>query len=101
MAQFIAATGGGVRDVRVGDEGSGWMPPEVHAETVLKATCFSCVYFTDEDDQPYWRSVGIRTLHYSPPRRSSGFGPDEPDLPLFLPSVLVSRARCSRMTSRS
>ncbi|MFJ3946208.1 bifunctional GNAT family N-acetyltransferase/NUDIX hydrolase [Streptomyces griseoaurantiacus] len=33
-------------------ERSGWMPPEVYAETVLKATCFACVYFTDEDDRP-------------------------------------------------
>ncbi|MGW0770825.1 GNAT family N-acetyltransferase [Streptomyces sp. NPDC002676] len=33
-------------------EGPGWMSPEEYAETVLKATCFACVYFTDEDDRP-------------------------------------------------
>ncbi|MFE7709231.1 GNAT family N-acetyltransferase [Streptomyces sp. NPDC057486] len=33
-------------------EDPGWMPPELYAETVLKATCFACVYFTDEDDRP-------------------------------------------------
>ncbi|MCQ6555729.1 GNAT family N-acetyltransferase [Streptomyces sp. C10-9-1] len=32
--------------------GSGWMPPERYAETVLKATAFACVYYTDEDDRP-------------------------------------------------
>ena len=40
------------RGQRDDGEGPGWMPPEVYAETVLKATCFACVYFTDEDDQP-------------------------------------------------
>ncbi|MCE3032306.1 GNAT family N-acetyltransferase [Streptomyces sp. CMSTAAHL-2] len=30
----------------------GWMPPEQYAETVPKATCFACLYFTDEDDRP-------------------------------------------------
>ncbi|MEU1788100.1 NUDIX hydrolase [Streptomyces sparsogenes] len=29
-----------------------WMPPEEYAETVLKATAFACVYFTDEEDRP-------------------------------------------------
>ncbi|RNG37384.1 GNAT family N-acetyltransferase [Streptomyces botrytidirepellens] len=29
-----------------------WLPPEQYAETVLKATAFACVYFTDEDGQP-------------------------------------------------
>ncbi|MFB9348792.1 GNAT family N-acetyltransferase [Streptomyces heliomycini] len=29
-----------------------WMPPEQYAETVPKATCFACSYFTDEDDRP-------------------------------------------------
>ncbi|MEU9776857.1 GNAT family N-acetyltransferase [Streptomyces sp. NPDC047968] len=32
--------------------GSGWLPPERYAETVLKATAFACVYYTDEDDRP-------------------------------------------------
>ncbi|MFF3195552.1 GNAT family N-acetyltransferase [Streptomyces misionensis] len=32
--------------------GPGWMPPEQYAETVPKATCFACLYFTDEDDRP-------------------------------------------------
>ncbi|MGW6202316.1 GNAT family N-acetyltransferase [Streptomyces sp. NPDC055089] len=27
----------------------GWLPPEQHAETVLKATTWACVLFTDED----------------------------------------------------
>ncbi|MEV7864254.1 GNAT family N-acetyltransferase [Streptomyces hirsutus] len=31
---------------------SAWMPLEQYAETVPKATCFACVYFTDEDDRP-------------------------------------------------
>ncbi|WP_016907644.1 NUDIX domain-containing protein [Streptomyces xiaopingdaonensis] len=31
---------------------AGWLPPEQYAETVLKATAFACVYFTDEDDRP-------------------------------------------------
>ncbi|MFF0465284.1 GNAT family N-acetyltransferase [Streptomyces mexicanus] len=43
------ATGPGRRN---GGEGSGWMPTEVYAETVQKATCCACVYFTDEDDRP-------------------------------------------------
>ncbi|MBC2867013.1 GNAT family N-acetyltransferase [Streptomyces mexicanus] len=43
------ATGPGLRD---GSEGSGRMPTEVYAETVPKATCFACVYFTDEEDRP-------------------------------------------------
>lgn len=30
----------------------GWLPPEQYAETVLKATAFACLYFTDEDDRP-------------------------------------------------
>nr|WP_246619356.1 NUDIX hydrolase [Streptomyces corallincola] len=29
-----------------------WLPPEQYAETVLKATAFACVYFTDEEDRP-------------------------------------------------
>jgi 8-oxo-dGTP pyrophosphatase MutT (NUDIX family)/GNAT superfamily N-acetyltransferase len=29
-----------------------WLPPEQYAETVLKATAFACVYFTDEDGRP-------------------------------------------------
>jgi 8-oxo-dGTP pyrophosphatase MutT (NUDIX family)/GNAT superfamily N-acetyltransferase len=29
-----------------------WLPPEQYAETVLKATAFACLYFTDEDDRP-------------------------------------------------
>ncbi|MBV9023603.1 MAG: GNAT family N-acetyltransferase [Streptomycetaceae bacterium] len=33
-------------------DGPGWMPPEQYAGTVLKATCFACLYFTDEDDRP-------------------------------------------------
>ncbi|AOT62370.1 MULTISPECIES: NUDIX domain-containing protein [Streptomyces] len=35
-------------------EGGGrvWLPPEKYAETVLKATAFACVYFTDEADRP-------------------------------------------------
>ncbi|MGW7053472.1 bifunctional GNAT family N-acetyltransferase/NUDIX hydrolase [Streptomyces sp. NPDC054887] len=32
--------------------GTGWLPPEQYAETVLKATAFACLYFTDEDDRP-------------------------------------------------
>ena len=36
----------------IAGENPGWMPPEEYAETVLKATCFACVYFTDEDDRP-------------------------------------------------
>lgn len=30
----------------------GWLPPEEYAETVLKATAFACLYFTDEEDRP-------------------------------------------------
>ncbi|MEV0580853.1 MULTISPECIES: NUDIX hydrolase [unclassified Streptomyces] len=29
-----------------------WLPPEEYAETVLKATAFACLYFTDEQDRP-------------------------------------------------
>ncbi|GAB2442590.1 GNAT family N-acetyltransferase [Streptomyces incanus] len=29
-----------------------WLPPEQYAETVLKATAFACLYFTDEEDRP-------------------------------------------------
>ncbi|MEU1365027.1 GNAT family N-acetyltransferase [Streptomyces sp. NPDC005803] len=38
-----------------------WLPPEQYAETVLKATAWACVLFTDEDD-------GLLQLHsvYSP-----------------------------------
>ncbi|MET9778821.1 GNAT family N-acetyltransferase [Streptomyces sp. NPDC006367] len=43
------AAGRGLRD---GGERSGWLPPEVYAEMVPKATCFACLYFTDEDDRP-------------------------------------------------
>ncbi|WUS95313.1 NUDIX hydrolase [Streptomyces sp. NBC_00708] len=32
--------------------GPGWLPPELYAETVLKATASACVYFTDEEDRP-------------------------------------------------
>ncbi|MFE4054803.1 NUDIX domain-containing protein [Streptomyces sp. NPDC059096] len=32
--------------------GTGWLPPEQYAETVLKATAFACVYVTDESDRP-------------------------------------------------
>ncbi|MFG3156820.1 GNAT family N-acetyltransferase [Streptomyces sp. NPDC048219] len=46
------AVGRGLPEGGEGGEGSGWMPPEVYAETVLKATCFACLYFTDEDDRP-------------------------------------------------
>ncbi|MFF5157872.1 GNAT family N-acetyltransferase [Streptomyces sp. NPDC000348] len=38
-----------------------WMPPEQYAETVPKATCFACLYFTDEDDRP----LQLRSV-YSP-----------------------------------
>ncbi|MEU0786487.1 GNAT family N-acetyltransferase [Streptomyces sp. NPDC006173] len=31
---------------------SAWMPPEQYAETVLKATAFACVHFTDRDGRP-------------------------------------------------
>ncbi|MBB4795383.1 8-oxo-dGTP pyrophosphatase MutT (NUDIX family) [Streptomyces nodosus] len=41
--------------------GRGWLPPEEYAETVLKATAFACVYFTDEDDRP----LQLRSV-YSP-----------------------------------
>ncbi|TWV56350.1 GNAT family N-acetyltransferase [Streptomyces misionensis] len=41
--------------------GPGWMPPERYAETVPKATCFACLYFTDEDDRP----LQLRSV-YSP-----------------------------------
>ncbi|SFY48353.1 GNAT family N-acetyltransferase [Streptomyces sp. F-1] len=41
--------------------GPGWMPPEQYAETVPKATCFACLYFTDEDDRP----LQLRSV-YSP-----------------------------------
>ncbi|MFD4790012.1 GNAT family N-acetyltransferase [Streptomyces sp. NPDC058459] len=36
------------------DEGSGkvWLPPEQYAETVMKATGFACVLFTDLHDRP-------------------------------------------------
>ncbi|MET7900507.1 NUDIX hydrolase [Streptomyces sp. NPDC005355] len=34
------------------ESGLTWMPPEQYAETVPKATCFACIYFTDEDDRP-------------------------------------------------
>lgn len=30
----------------------GWLPPEEYAATLQKATCFACVYLTDEDDRP-------------------------------------------------
>lgn len=35
-------------------QGSGatWLPPEQYAETVMKATGFACVFFTDEYDRP-------------------------------------------------
>ncbi|MFC4326481.1 GNAT family N-acetyltransferase [Streptomyces andamanensis] len=42
------ATGGGTR----GGGDPGRMPLEIYAGTVLKATCFACVYFIDEDDRP-------------------------------------------------
>ncbi|WP_018546589.1 NUDIX domain-containing protein [Streptomyces sp. LaPpAH-108] len=29
-----------------------WLPPEEYAETVMKATGFACVFFTDEHDRP-------------------------------------------------
>lgn len=49
-------------------EGSGrsasptWLPPEQYAETVLKATAFACLLFTDEHDNPLQlRAVYSRT----------------------------------------
>lgn len=39
-----------------------WMPPEEYAETVLKATAFACLLFTDEHDHPLQlRAVYSRT----------------------------------------
>lgn len=32
--------------------GPAWLPPEQYAETVLKATAFACLFFTDEHDNP-------------------------------------------------
>lgn len=32
--------------------GPAWVPPEQYAETVLKATAFACVHFTDQDGRP-------------------------------------------------
>ncbi|MHC5705566.1 NUDIX hydrolase [Streptomyces sp. PKU-MA01144] len=29
-----------------------WLPPEQYAETLMKATAFACLFFTDEDDRP-------------------------------------------------
>lgn len=29
-----------------------WLPPEQYAETLMKATGFACLFFTDEDDNP-------------------------------------------------
>ncbi|MFD7014000.1 NUDIX domain-containing protein [Streptomyces sp. NPDC059928] len=29
-----------------------WLPPEQYAETLMKATAFACVFFTDEADRP-------------------------------------------------
>ncbi|MEU6331549.1 NUDIX hydrolase [Streptomyces sp. NPDC047049] len=29
-----------------------WLPPEQYIATVMKATAFACVHFTDEDDRP-------------------------------------------------
>ncbi|SDE02575.1 GNAT family N-acetyltransferase [Streptomyces prasinopilosus] len=43
------------------ESGPAWLPPEQYAETVLKATAFACVYFTDEDDRP----LQLRSV-YSP-----------------------------------
>lgn len=34
------------------ESGSTWMPPAQYAETLMKATGFSCVFFTDEHDRP-------------------------------------------------
>ncbi|MFI9601423.1 NUDIX domain-containing protein [Streptomyces sp. NPDC052043] len=34
------------------DNSTTWLPPEQYAETVLKATAFACLYFTDEGDRP-------------------------------------------------
>ncbi|MEU9092105.1 NUDIX domain-containing protein [Streptomyces sp. NPDC087901] len=36
----------------VPDRGPKWLPPEQYAETVLKATAFACLFFTDEHDNP-------------------------------------------------
>ncbi|MGR3935276.1 NUDIX domain-containing protein [Streptomyces sp. BRA346] len=40
----------GARSERAG--GPSWVPPEQYAETVMKATGFACVYFTNEEDHP-------------------------------------------------
>jgi 8-oxo-dGTP pyrophosphatase MutT (NUDIX family) len=37
---------------RTSESNPTWLPPEQYAETVLKATAFACLYFTDEDDRP-------------------------------------------------
>ncbi|MFI2412147.1 GNAT family N-acetyltransferase [Streptomyces sp. NPDC018947] len=37
---------------RPAGEDTAWMPLEQYAETVLKATAFACVFFTDEEDRP-------------------------------------------------
>jgi len=34
------------------DAGRIWLPPEEYAETVMKATGFACVFFTDEHERP-------------------------------------------------
>jgi 8-oxo-dGTP pyrophosphatase MutT (NUDIX family) len=34
------------------EPGRAWLPPEQYAETVMKATGFACVFFTDEHDRP-------------------------------------------------
>ncbi|MEU8794596.1 GNAT family N-acetyltransferase [Streptomyces sp. NPDC048643] len=34
------------------ENGPVWMPPEQYAETVLKATAFACLHFTDQDGRP-------------------------------------------------
>jgi ribosomal protein S18 acetylase RimI-like enzyme len=38
-----------------------WLPLEQYAASVPKATCFACIYFTDEDDHP----LQLRSV-YSP-----------------------------------
>ncbi|MFF3356693.1 NUDIX domain-containing protein [Streptomyces sp. NPDC002917] len=40
-----------------------WLPTEQYAETVMKATGFACVFFTDEHDRPLQLRAVYSTTH--------------------------------------
>ncbi|MFJ5548787.1 NUDIX domain-containing protein [Streptomyces sp. NPDC093225] len=40
-----------------------WLPPEQYAETVLKATAFACLFFTDEHDRPVQLRATYSRIH--------------------------------------